>query len=531
MIRSEAIPADAFPRELLPGVGDHAQIRCLSERSGRSVHLVDDGSGSLRVFKIHRLPSEKDLERFERVRSRLSGGPPCPRLLPVLDHGAAPCLGIAWEELALADSSDPGHRTLQDYSPETLRDHEMIGRAPSRAVAAIGLDLLGAMEHLGGVGLVHGDIKPSNIFRLRGAWVLGDLDSVAPAIESTVPSNLSTEGYRPPGGGSGAECDAYALGKVLYEVWTGNDRLEFPNLPVRLLSERRWTPGDRLLNDLINALCSPLGLHRLTRLEGIRAALEALASGSDADQVRAARGLGRHGARFVGRRGMILVSVAVLVAAGLGLSGVWSRPLEFSVASVTWQGQSLLALPYRHPQGNNEGYVRAGDLVDSPSLMLFNAHLLRKRPLETGDRVVMELQKEVWRGHVAAYLSPHPLIDEPEARFCHRDQFGRLPFRMFFHLDGDELVAPTGADHGVPVTLPPESWRPRFITNSLQTYRVSLDIGAREIGWSVHSDDRLLVEGTMPKPFASCYLGLYAFDNTLCYVKRLRVDRSASHPR
>lgn len=198
MIRSEAIPADAFPRELLPGVGDHAQIRCLSERSGRSVHLVDDGSGSLRVFKIHRLPSEKDLERFERVRSRLSGGPPCPRLLPVLDHGAAPCLGIAWEELALADSSDPGHRTLQDYSPETLRDHEMIGRAPSRAVAAIGLDLLGAMEHLGGVGLVHGDIKPSNIFRLRGAWVLGDLDSVAPAIESTVPSNLSTEGYRPP---------------------------------------------------------------------------------------------------------------------------------------------------------------------------------------------------------------------------------------------------------------------------------------------------------------------------------------------
>jgi len=531
MIRSEAIAGDAFPWELLPGVGEGAPVRCLSRRSGRSVHLLDDGRGALRVFKIHQLPHPQDLARFERVRRCLAGAPPCPGLMPVLAHGGAPHLGLAWEELALADGADPGPATLEGYSPATLRDDGIVGRGHSQGVAAIGLDLLGAMQHLRGLGLVHGDIKPSNVFRHRGAWVLGDFDSVVCTGDSSVPSTVSTEGYRPPGGGPGEACDPYALGKLLYEVWTGNDRLEYPNLPARLLSERRWTPGDRLLNDLIHALCSPIGLHRLTRLEAIREALQVLVSGSGAQKTRAARRLGRHGLHWARRRDVMLAGLAVLGAARLGFAWAWPRPGELSVVPVTWQGESLLGVVYRHPEGVNEGYVRAGDLVDSPSLMMFNAHVVRKRALQTGDRVAMDLHKDVWRGHVAAYLSPHPLTEEPQALICHRDQFGRLPFRMFFHLDGDELVAPTGADHGVPVTLPPEAWVPQVRVSSLQACGVRLEVGAREIGWSVHAGDRLLAEGRMTKPFDPCYLGLYAFDNTLCYVKRLEVDRGGSGPR
>jgi serine/threonine protein kinase len=112
------------------------------------------------------------------------------------------------------------------------------------------------MEHLHGLGVVHGDIKPSNVFRLRSKWVLGDYDS-AVLSDSALPVAASTRATVRRAV-SGAECDTYALGKVLYELWTGNDRLEYPNLPGRLVSRTRWTRAERLLNDLANGLRSPV---------------------------------------------------------------------------------------------------------------------------------------------------------------------------------------------------------------------------------------------------------------------------------
>src|SRR5439155_22084792 len=42
---------------------------------------------------------------------------------------------------------------------------------------------------------------------------------------------VGTEGYLPPEGPGSAQADIFSLGKVLYEICTGKDRLEFPEMP------------------------------------------------------------------------------------------------------------------------------------------------------------------------------------------------------------------------------------------------------------------------------------------------------------
>src|SRR5207253_2360167 len=43
-----------------------------------------------------------------------------------------------------------------------------------------------------------------------------------------------TEGYIPPEGPGTRQADIYSLGKLYYEIATGNDRTRFPTLPVDL---------------------------------------------------------------------------------------------------------------------------------------------------------------------------------------------------------------------------------------------------------------------------------------------------------
>lgn len=521
MVPSEALPEASLPRDLLSGIGPGCQVRCLSDRSQRQVFLVRDAGGVFRVFKILRHQTTADLRRFEIVRQALIQVPRCPWLLPVLAHGVYAEQGMAWEELALVDHSDSGGFSLQDYSPDLLRPARVGDESGQvERVASVGLDLLRAIEHLNALGLVHGDVKPSNVFRCRSKWVLGDYDSSAP-IDASAPLGPSTEGYRPPGGGRGLECDTYALGKLLYELWTGNDRLEYPNLPPGLVSRTRWARGERLLNDLINALCAPVGLHRLSSLDQIRPVLLALVSGSDADQARLGRWISNRGSS---RRRSLAWMASVLV---LALLAWWYlKPDLHQTQSFPFQGDRTVAAFYRHPQGENDGYVQKTKMAEVTALLIFNAHLTRKEPLRTGDRVEVGLRKDVWRGHVGVYLTPDPFFKKPGVEFSHRETFGRRSLQLLMHVDGDELVAPTAYQAGAPVPLPPDSWNLLVRTNNLQTYWLSMTVGAREVEWSVNNCGLEIARGRVSRAFDPCYLGVYVYDNTLCYLRWLKVDHA-----
>jgi serine/threonine protein kinase len=81
-------------------------------------------------------------------------------------------------------------------------------------------------------GLVHRDIKPSNIIFVGGVPKLADIGLVADLDEAK--SFVGTPGYIPPEGPGKPQADLYSLGKVLYEMSTGRDRQDFPQLPANL---------------------------------------------------------------------------------------------------------------------------------------------------------------------------------------------------------------------------------------------------------------------------------------------------------
>src|SRR5205823_6264862 len=103
------------------------------------------------------------------------------------------------------------------------------GRLPLDECLHISLSLTTALEHLHKHGLIHRDIKPSNIIFVDGVPKLADLGMVA-SVDATL-SFVGTEGFLPPEGPGTPQADIYSLGKVLYEISTGRDRLDFPELP------------------------------------------------------------------------------------------------------------------------------------------------------------------------------------------------------------------------------------------------------------------------------------------------------------
>ena len=118
-----------------------------------------------------------------------------------------------------------------DYIPgETLAARLERGRLTPREVVRLGLDLLAALGAAHRQGVIHRDVKPSNIFLAPGRALLGDF-GVAYALDS------SATGLTQPGQAVGTlayispeqlrdlpvteRTDLYAVGLVLYEAATG----------------------------------------------------------------------------------------------------------------------------------------------------------------------------------------------------------------------------------------------------------------------------------------------------------------------
>lgn len=115
---------------------------------------------------------------------------------------------------------------LETLTGETLS--HLIGRLPRRAaaedVAVLGVQLCSAMHYLHGQGLLHLDLKPSNVVVECGHAKVLDL-SVARA-PGTAPPGVGTFGYLAPeqarGGRLSAAADVWGIGITLYELATGD---------------------------------------------------------------------------------------------------------------------------------------------------------------------------------------------------------------------------------------------------------------------------------------------------------------------
>ena len=232
-----------------PVIPDHTLLHRIGHGSYGEVWLARNALGTLRAVKIVYRARFEDDRPYEREFRGILKYEPISRthegLVQVLHVGRGE--GCFYYVMEVADAvgkavseSVPPRAVSTDllmtdlkitvYSPRTLRSELGQHRClPSVEAAQLTLRLAGALAHLHSRGLVHRDIKPSNVIFVHGQPKLADIGLVAGAGDSR--SFVGTEGFIPPEGPGSVQADIYGLGKLLYELATGRDRMDFPQLP------------------------------------------------------------------------------------------------------------------------------------------------------------------------------------------------------------------------------------------------------------------------------------------------------------
>ena len=247
-----------------PVIPDHEVLRKIGGGSYGEVWLARGVTGAMRAVKLVRREDFEDEVGFEREFEGILKYEPISRDHPGLvnilhvgrsaDHDEGEFYYYVME---LGDDINAGKKINPvDYEPRNLRtDLKKANGAPMDPdiVIDVGLRLAEALRHLHETGLAHRDIKPSNIIFVDGKAKLADVGLVAARGQRTF---VGTEGFVPPEGPGSAQADVYGLGKVLYEMASGKDRLEFPELPDELpenTNMKRWL----VLNQIICDICEP----------------------------------------------------------------------------------------------------------------------------------------------------------------------------------------------------------------------------------------------------------------------------------
>ena len=266
-----------------PGVPDYELIRCIGKGSYGEVWLARSLTGSLRAVKIVRretfelertfLREIEGLEKFEPISRGHQG------LVDILHVGWNMDDGFCYYVMELADDRLHGSEIqFTDYEPRTLTNCRVPGeRLPLDQCISIGISIADALAYLHKRNLIHRDIKPSNVVFVEGEAKLVDI-GLGPFRVTGQRTFVGTEGFVPPEGPGTTSADLYSLGMVLYEISTGNDRLEFPELPEKGFSKsevRQW----QQLNEIICKACNPAANKRFTSASAMAEQLRELQSG------------------------------------------------------------------------------------------------------------------------------------------------------------------------------------------------------------------------------------------------------------
>lgn len=231
----------------IPAVAAHRLSRVIGRGAYGEVWLAENLFGEPRAVKILRLQPGASTLATSRELEGIRHFEPVSRLHPGLVHvlqvgpledgsgfyyvmeladpvsKAAEMTGMAAIETGLA--ADPG--TVEGaYEPLTLRRYlEARGRLPARECLLLGLRLSNALGFLHSRGLIHRDVKPSNVVFVRGEPKLADVGLVTVAGEAR--SEVGTRVYMPSHGSQQPSADAYALGRVLWEAVAGSGGADF----------------------------------------------------------------------------------------------------------------------------------------------------------------------------------------------------------------------------------------------------------------------------------------------------------------
>lgn len=357
-------------------VPDHALLRTIGRGSYGEVWLAQNVMGTYRAVKVvYRSTFDND-RPYEREFAGIRRFEPLSRShesqVQILHIGRNDQEGYFYYVMELADDASVAgkapadkesqaaeHSTappLQDpnaYVSRTLQ-HEIQtrGRLSFDACLRISLALAGALKHLHGNGLVHRDIKPSNIIFVNGIPKLADIGLVTES-EATI-AYVGAQGFMAPEGPGRPRGDLYSLGKVIYEMCTGCDRMSFPALPENF--------GDWLDREQVNELlavslkaCEPDPAKRHTSAEALLADLVMVQAGKSVRRLRRLE---------LGKRWALATGAAAVTIGLLAVTGAWLFGRERQRGVLLQEAEMLRAGERQAGWSSNalQRLVRAGRL-------------------------------------------------------------------------------------------------------------------------------------------------------------------------
>lgn len=301
-----------------PKVPNHELIRPIGRGSYGEIWMARSELGVMRAVKVVDRRTFETETAFQREFDGMARFEPISRehagFVDILHVGRSEADEFFYYVMELADDHIHGQRAdPQKYVPKTLRTElGRRGRLLAEEVVALGLSLSESLAALHREGLVHRDIKLANVIFVGGHPKIADIGLVAASGQA---SFVGTEGYVPPEGPGTAQGDIYSLGKVLYELAMGKDRLDFPALNTRI--DDLPDKDDLLrLNDVFLRACANDPTERYVRAEQMH---------EDLGRIRDGRPL-----RQLGRRvwpWMLAAAVAVAAAVPTG-NYYLNRPRE-----------------------------------------------------------------------------------------------------------------------------------------------------------------------------------------------------------
>jgi len=387
-------PTNLTSETAAPQVPDHELIRKIGDGSYGEVWLARNAVGTLRAVKVVLHRTFEDTEHFEREFKGLKAFEPVSRahdgLVDILHLGRNDASGYFYYVMELADpaasseeqggsemeggggpepeTTHPCLRTLgtepTEYSPRTLRaELDRYVRLPVLTCVQHGVRIAEALDHLHQNGLVHRDVKPSNIIVVNGRAKLADIGLVTEVSEAR--SFVGTMGFIPPEGPGTAQADLYGLGKVLCEASTGKDRRQFPQLSADVQEQAEH---EQLLefNEIILQACETDPKKRYS---------SATAMVDDLALLQAGHSVRRHRSR---RDRLILTGKLLAAVVALCLLGLLSYAVietfftEQQSPNTLSEGQqpaatreySIAVLPFRASGTNAQHNLLANRIVD-----------------------------------------------------------------------------------------------------------------------------------------------------------------------
>ena len=311
-VAGEGLRPETWPTVLSAAIPDHELLCLIGRGAYGEVWMARNAINTLRAIKIVHRHSFAQAEHFEREFRGLLKFEPISRshdgLVDILQIGRRDDADYFYYVMELADDAksqaesgkgseaanlqsqrtgSSGLSTQADatlYAPRTLRSElHNRSRLPPAECAALGHKLASALQHLHSSGLVHRDVKPSNIIFVKGEPKLADIGLVTAIDEAQ--SLVGTAGYIPPEGPGTPQADLYSLGKVLYEIAFGKDRQDFPQLPSDLQSHPDYAALLEL-NEVILRACESDPRNRYSSAQEMQADLALLQEGKSVKQAR-----------------------------------------------------------------------------------------------------------------------------------------------------------------------------------------------------------------------------------------------------